>query len=216
MEYKEERLRLINSLKYQGLSQEILDAMYRVPRHLFVPSESQIDAYVDAPIMIGQNQTISAPHMVAMMCDLLDLSEGQVVLEVGAGSGYHAAVISELVGESGHVYSIECIEELVNFSRNNLKNAGYSNVTVIHGDGSEGYPEYAPYDRILVTAGAPDVPDSLLNHLKPEGILVIPVGFYFQDLYQIKKELDGSISKNEKGGVMFVPLIGKYGFNMKS
>ncbi|WP_292485044.1 protein-L-isoaspartate O-methyltransferase [Methanohalobium sp.] len=216
MEYKEERLRLIDSLKYQGLSQEILDAMYRVPRHFFVPSDSLIDAYVDAPIMIGQNQTISAPHMVAMMCDLLDLNEGHVVLEVGTGSGYHAAVISELVGESGHVYSIECTEELVNFSRNNLKNAGYSNVTVIHGDGSEGYPEYAPYDRILVTAGAPDVPDSLLNQLKPEGILVIPVGFYFQDLYQIKKELDGSISKNEEGGVMFVPLTGKYGFNMKS
>ncbi|MFP4655597.1 MAG: protein-L-isoaspartate O-methyltransferase [Methanohalobium sp.] len=212
MEYEMERSRLVKSLKYQGVGQKVLDAMTRVPRHLFVPPEYQRDAYIDAPLMIGHNQTISAPHMVAIMCDLLDLKEGQVILEIGTGSGYHAAVISEIVGESGHVYSIECIKELVDFSRNNLENTGYNNVTVIHGDGSEGCPEHAPYERILVTAGAPDIPDSLIDQLKSGGIMVIPVGLYFQELYLIKKELDGSISKNDKGGVMFVPLTGKYGF----
>lgn len=212
MEYEKERSRLVKSLKYQGVGQKVLDAMSRVPRHHFVPPEYQRDAYIDAPLVIGNNQTISAPHMVAIMCDLLDLKEGQVVLEIGTGSGYHAAVISEIVGESGHVYSIECIKELVDFSKKNLENEGYNNVTVIHGDGSDGYPEYAPYERILVTAGAPEIPESFMKQLKPGGLMIIPVGFYFQELYLVKKEHDGTISKKEKGGVMFVPLTGKYGF----
>jgi protein-L-isoaspartate(D-aspartate) O-methyltransferase len=143
------------------------------------------------------------------MCDLLDIQNGMKVLEVGAGSGYHAAVMAVLAG-SGHVYAVEIIEGLASFARENLKKAGITNVTVIISDGSAGLPEFAPYDRINVACAAPEILSSLTEELKPGGKLVIPVGQYYQELYLVTKT-DG-LKKEAKGGVVFVPLIGKKGF----
>ena len=127
-----------NREAYLLLKENIRDAMLRVPRHKFVPEYEQKAAYIDRPLEIGHGQTISAPHMVAMMCELLELSKGHKVLEIGSGSGYNAAVMGELVGKSGHVYTVERIESLANFARDNLKKTGYNNVTVLLEDGSMG------------------------------------------------------------------------------
>ncbi|SFM69101.1 protein-L-isoaspartate O-methyltransferase [Methanolobus profundi] len=213
MEYERERTLLIRSLAEQGVSERTLKAMKKVPRHLFVPSIHASRAYVDSPLPIGHAQTISAPHMVAMMCDLLELKEGQKILEIGAGSGYNAAVMAEIIGKKGQIYSIERLEKLAVFAHENLENAGYSNVEVILGDGSLGWPDNAPYDRICVTASAPDTPHPLIEQLKPGGIMVIPEGEGYQRLYIIRKSPDGEVTKQDWGGVIFVPLVGHHGFN---
>jgi protein-L-isoaspartate(D-aspartate) O-methyltransferase len=210
--FEEMRKRLIKGLEFYISEEKVRKAMLRVPRHKFIPEYEREEAYIDAPLDIGYGQTISAPHMVAIMCELLELSEGHKVLEIGSGSGYNAAVMGELVGKSGHVYTVERIEPLVHFARENLKETGYNNVTLILEDGSMGYSRYAPYDRISVTCAAPHVPEPLLEQLKPGGIMVIPVGNYSQELIRIKKDGEGNIHKEKKGGVVFVPLIGKYGF----
>ncbi len=209
MEFEIQKNRLIEDLRLHGIRERVLEAMRRVPRHLFVPEREQKNAYVDHPLSIGWGQTISAPHMVAIMCDLLDIRDGMNVLEIGAGSGYHAAVMAELAG-SGHVYAVELIEGLALFASKNLKKAGISNVTVIVEDGSLGLPGFAPYDRISVPCAAPDIPDTLTDQLKPGGKLVIPVGRAIQELYLVTK-ING-IKKEAKGGVVFVPLVGKKGF----
>jgi protein-L-isoaspartate(D-aspartate) O-methyltransferase len=208
--YKEERVRMAELLRIHGIGEEVLEAMKRVERHLFVPSHFRDQAYDDYPLPIGGNQTISAPHMVAMMCDYLELKEGEKVLEIGTGSGYHVAVIAEIIGEKGYVYSIERIKELVEFSKENLKKAGYRNVSVIPGDGTLGLPEHAPFDKISVTCAAPDVPPPLLEQLKVGGKMVIPIGKYMQELYLIEKK--NGVEKKRKCDVVFVPLVGKYGF----
>ncbi|MEZ5335738.1 MAG: protein-L-isoaspartate O-methyltransferase [Methanolobus sp.] len=213
MEYERERSSLIKSLGEQGVSEKTLKAMKKVPRHLFVPSIHTSHAYVDSPLPIGHAQTISAPHMVAMMCDLLELEEGLKILEIGSGSGYNAAVMAEIIGSKGHIYSIERIDKLAAFARENLEKAGYPNVEVILADGSLGLPGHAPYDRISVTASAPDTPLPLIEQLKPGGIMVLPEGEGYQCLYIIRKSLDGEVSKKNCGGVVFVPLIGHHGFN---
>jgi protein-L-isoaspartate(D-aspartate) O-methyltransferase len=214
MEYERERKKLVNSLREYNISEKTLNAMKKVPRHLFVPSVQTANAYVDHPLPIGYAQTISAPHMVAMMCDLLDLQEGFKVLEIGAGSGYNAAVMAEVIGSKGDIYSIERLEKLAVFAQENLKKAGYSNVEIINGDGSLGLPEHAPYDRICVTASAPCTPLPLVEQLKPGGMMVLPEGKTYQRLYLIKKDMDGNITKEDRGGVIFVPLVGNHGFNM--
>ena len=153
--------------------------------------------------------------MVAIMNEVLELAPGLKVLEVGAGSGYHAATIAEIVGPEGHVFTIERVEELVQFARQNLERAGYSDrVTLIQGDGSLGYDERAPYDRIVVTAAAPEVPPKLVEQLKRGGILVVPVGgrFFPQELVRIRKKPDGRVERSSLGGVAFVPLVGEHGF----
>jgi protein-L-isoaspartate(D-aspartate) O-methyltransferase len=210
--FEEMRKCLIKGLKFYISEEKVRKAMLRVPRHKFIPEYEQEEAYIDAPLDIGYGQTISAPHMVAIMCELLELSEGHKVLEIGSGSGYNAAVMGELVGKSGHVYTVERIEPLVHFARENLKETGYNNVTVILEDGSMGYSRYAPYDRISVTCAAPHIPEPLLEQLKLGGIMVIPVGNYSQELIRIKTDSEGNTHKEKKGGVVFVPLIGKYGF----
>lgn len=159
--------------------------------------------------------------MVAIMNEALQLEVGNKVLEVGAGSGWHAATVAEIVAptdgsrsEWGHVYTVEIIEGLAELAKRNIMKAGYADrVTIICGDGSMGYPERSPYDRILVTAAAPDIPSPLLEQLKPGGIMVIPVGgaHLFQSLVRIRKSLSGEILKENLGGVAFVPLTGKYG-----
>jgi protein-L-isoaspartate(D-aspartate) O-methyltransferase len=159
--------------------------------------------------------------MVAIMNEALQLEVGHKVLEVGAGSGWHAATIAEIVAPSdaprsewGHVYTVEIIEALAEFARKNIMQAGYGDrVTVICADGSMGYPEKAPYDRILVTAAAPDIPKPLIEQLKFGGIMLIPVGnvHFFQNLIKVTKNADGGIIRENLGGVAFVPLTGRYG-----
>ncbi|MDY9927081.1 protein-L-isoaspartate O-methyltransferase [Methanosarcina sp.] len=211
-EFEKLRKLLVERLKDIVLEEKVLKAMLRVPRHRFVPEYEQRAAYTDRPLEIGYGQTISAPHMVAIMCKILELSEGHKVLEIGAGSGYNAAVMAELVGKTGHVYTVERIEPLVNFARKNLEETGYDNVTVLLKNGSMGYPRYAPYDRIAVTCAAPSIPETLLEQLKPGGIMVIPVGNYSQELIRVKKDSSGNIHKKRKGEVIFVPMLGKHGF----
>ena len=150
------------------------------------------------------------------MNEALELRHGMKVLEVGAGSGYHAATLGEIVGDAGHVFAIEYVDKLVAIARSNLDRAGYANrVTLVQGDGSLGYAERAPYDRILVTAAAPKVPPALLEQLKPNGVLVVPVGgkTFPQELIRVWKMPDGTLDRKSLGGVAFVPLIGKYGFS---
>ena len=153
--------------------------------------------------------------MAAIINEALELEPGLKVLEVGGGSGYHAATVAEQVRPNGHVYTIELLAELVVIARRNLERAGYTDlVTLVQGDGSLGYKQHAPYDRILVTAAAPKVPAILIDQLNPLGILVIPVGgrWFPQELLEIRKSADGRTHRKSLGGVAFVPLIGKEGF----
>ena len=162
--YKEKRDDLVDSLIRRGYIQSkfVEKAMRKVPRHEFVPERVKKRAYIDSPQPIGEGQTISAPHMVAMMVENLDIEEGQKVLEVGGGMGYHAAVIAEIVGEEGEVYSIEYVASLAKTAQRKVESVGYHNVKIIQGDGSSGYGKDAPYDRISVACGAPFV---LLQYL---------------------------------------------------
>jgi protein-L-isoaspartate(D-aspartate) O-methyltransferase len=193
------------------IDDRVIEAMARVPRELFLPEQLRSHAYDDTPQPIGWGQTISAPHMVAIMCDLLDLEDGMTVLEVGGGSGYHAAVMADLVGPTGLVYSIERIPELVAVARENLKKARAFNVIMVEGDGSLGLPEHAPYDRISVAATAPKVPEPLKQQLKsPGGRMIIPVGTGYQELVLVTRK--NGFSTEERMGVIFVPLIGEHGF----
>lgn len=210
MEFEVKRNRLIEGLRQHNISERVLAAMKSIPRHLFVPERELENAYGDYPLPIGCDQTISAPHMVAIMCDLLDIQDGMKVLEIGAGSGYHAAVMAVLAG-SGHVYTVERIDSLASYARDNLKKAGLKNVTVIVDDGSLGLPGFAPYDRISVAAASPEILKTLTDQLKYEGKLVIPVGKHYQELYLVTKT-DG-LKKEAKGGVVFVPLVGKKGYS---
>jgi len=206
------REQLLGSLR-DNIKESVISAMSRVKRELFVPEALKSRAYDDTPLPIGLNQTISAPHMVAIMCDLLDLEPGMTVLEVGGGSGYHAAVMAEMVGPKGWVYSVERMPHLVVVARENLEKAGIENVTMIQADGSIGLPEYAPYDRISVAATAPKIPEPLKQQLKVGGKMVIPVGQNYQDLYLVTRK--NGFSVEEKMGVIFVPLIGEEGFKEK-
>lgn len=193
------------------INDRVIEAMSRVPRELFVPDSFKSESYYDMPLPLGLGQTISAPHMVAIMCEILDLQEGMTVLEVGGGSGYHAAVMAYLVGPKGHIYSMERIPELVVKARENISKVGVTNVTMIEGDGSIGLPEHAPYDRISVAATAPHVPEPLKQQLRVGGKMVIPVGIGYQELVLVIRK-NGFVTE-EKMGVAFVPLIGKEGFH---
>jgi protein-L-isoaspartate(D-aspartate) O-methyltransferase len=193
-----------------GTSARVLEAMAKVPRERFMPDDVRDFAYEDTPLHLGHGQTISAPSMVAIMCDVLDVRNGNRVLDVGTGWGYHAALLSALA-DQGTVYSMERIPELAEDARKILKELGFNNVTVITGDGSEGLPEYAPYDRINVAAAAPQVPPALTEQLAEGGRMVVPVGRYLQELILVEKK-NGKVLTSQKGGVAFVPLVGKAGF----
>ncbi len=206
--------RTVENLVREGLikSDAVRRAFLKYPRYLFVEKRYRAYAHVDEPLPIPAGQTVSAPHMVAIMLELAGLERGMNVLEVGTGSGWNAALVTELVKTD--VYTIERIPELVEFARRNLEGAGVKSVHVILGDGSKGFPPKAPYDRILVTAGAPEVPRPLVEQLKPGGKLIIPVGSYhlWQELLEVIKRPDGSVEVKNRGGVAFVPLIGEYGW----
>jgi protein-L-isoaspartate(D-aspartate) O-methyltransferase len=207
---------LVDSLVRRGyvVSSAVEKAMRRVPREEFLPDSFRADAYIDTPLPIGDGQTISAPHMVAIMAERLDLAPGLKVLEIGAGSGYHAAVCAEIVAPDGHIYTMERISSLAEFAEGNLKKTGYSGlVTVIFGDGTRGLPEKAPFDRIFVAAGAPDIPKPLTEQLADGGSLLVPVGGrYYQDLIKVRRR-GSRFEKENLGGCVFVPLIGEYGYH---
>ena len=192
------------------LSDRVLAAVTKVPRHRFVPASQEYGAYQDRPLAIGSGQTISQPFIVALMTDLMDTTAGDRVLEVGTGSGYQAAILSELVAE---VYTIEIIEPLGREAATRFAKMGYRNIRAKIGDGYQGWSEHAPFDSIMVTAAARDVPQPLVEQLKPGGRLVIPVGSQLggQTLYVIQKQADGGTTKRAVLAVRFVPLTDKSG-----
>jgi len=165
---------------------------------------------VDTPLDIGNGQTISAPHMVAIMCEALDIKKGQKILEIGTGSGYHAAIVAQLVGTTGTVYTIERFESLATTAKHNLEEIKCPNVIVEIGDGSCGLPAHQPYDRIYVTCAAPDIPQPLIDQLQDPGKLLIPVGDMFCELTILQKEKQKQ-TIHHLGGCVFVPLVGRYG-----
>jgi len=193
----------------EELSEQVYAAIGKVPRHEFVPADMKLHAYLNSPLPIEHEQTISQPYIVALMTDLANLSKDSIVLEVGTGSGYQAAVLAELVQ---HVYTIEIVEALGMTARTNLRRLGYDNVTVRIGDGYHGWEEHAPFDAILVTAAAEHIPVPLLAQLRPGGRLVIPIGreFAAQALMLVEKMADGRIVQHEVLPVGFVPLTGKH------
>ena len=214
---------LIRRLMAEGIlrSPNVIRAMRMVSRESFLPESLRGQYYIDAPLPIGWGQTASAPHMVSIMNEALQLEVGHKVLEVGAGSGWHAATVAEIIAPAdqlkqrwGHVYTTEIIRDLADCARENLEKAGYADrVTIIHSDGSQGYSVEAPYDRILVTAAAPEIPKPLTDQLESDGgILLIPVGstYYYQTLYRITRT-NSKLTREDLGGVAFVPLTGKYG-----
>ncbi|MCK4456550.1 MAG: protein-L-isoaspartate O-methyltransferase [Thermoplasmata archaeon] len=213
MSYEEERERMVQKLIRAAHihSPRVVEAMRKIPRHYFVDIGKM--AYVDSPMSIGDGQTISAPHMVGIMLEALDLRDGQKVLEVGGGSGYHAALVGEIIGRKGTVYSVERIEGLALKARSALERVGLSErVSIIVADGSLGLPEHAPYERVFVTCAAPAIPEPLVDQLEEGGKLLIPVGgTYLQDLVLGTKKR-GRIKKKSHGGCVFVPLVGRHGF----
>lgn len=190
----------------------LLEAMRVVPRHAFVPKEKQALAYEDFPLPIGKGQTISQPFIVALMTELLELTGTENVLEVGTGSGYQAALLGQL---AARVHTIERYGELARHAQEVLKNLEIHNVFVHEGDGSEGWPEAAPYDAIVVTAAAPHTPQPLLDQLAEGGRLVTPIGDRFMQNLQVWKRHGDDFSNKKNIPVAFVPLRGKHGWESK-
>lgn len=189
----------------QAFAARVMDVFREVPRHEFVPEELRASAYDNGALPIGEGQTISQPYIVALMTDLLEPEQDDVILEVGTGSGYQAAILSRLVRQ---VYSMEIIEALATAARKRLQRLGYANVEVRSADGYHGWIEHAPYDGILVTAAAPSIPEPLIEQLKPGGRLVIPVGlpYDYQELMLVEKKPDQQVETRSILGVAFVPL----------
>ncbi len=192
-----------------ALDSRVMEAMRKVPRHKFVPTDIRPFAYENGPLSIGFGQTISQPYIVALMTDMLSPSEQDSILEVGCGSGYQAAVLSQLVKQ---IYSIEIVSELGEQARQRLRQLGYHNVSIRIGDGYYGWQEHAPFDGIIVTAAAPFIPTALVDQLKPGGRLVIPVGlpYMHQELLLLKKDEQGEIKTTKVLDVAFVPLTGEH------
>ncbi len=188
----------------------LIEAMLKVPRHVFVEEAMAAQAYSDTPLPIGEKQTISQPYMVALMTELLELSGKEKVLEIGTGSGYQAAILATL---ADRVYTVERIRPLALKARRALDSLGLLNVNIKISDGTIGWEEEAPFDAIIVTAGAPTVPEKLVEQLAPGGRLVIPVGNQFEQiLVRVIKQDDGSLVRENVAGCRFVKLVGKYGW----
>ncbi|WP_135852207.1 protein-L-isoaspartate(D-aspartate) O-methyltransferase [Halorussus salinus] len=224
-DYAQARERMVERLAArEGFADATLDAMGSVPRHEFVPSSNRDRAYEDRPLPIGSDQTISAPHMVAAMADLLDLDSGESVLEIGTGCGYHAAVTAELVGPA-NVYSVEYHESLAERTRQRLDRLGYGEISVRVGDGHDGWPEFAPYDAAYLTCAAPEFPTAVVEQVRPEGRLLGPLESGTgriadgqagsgrsprraggQRLVFARRRADGSLDYETHGGVRFVPM----------
>lgn len=188
------------------LDERVMQAMRSVPRHEFVPDDQRALAYINGPLAIGHGQTISQPYIVALMTDLLNVNEDSIVLEVGTGSGYQAAVLSTIVKK---VYTLEIIPELLTTAEEKFKRLGYNNIEAKLADGHDGWPEHAPYDGIIVTAAAQEIPEALVEQLKPNANLVIPVNQSFgpQELLLVHKQENGEIITQDILAVAFVPLV---------
>jgi protein-L-isoaspartate(D-aspartate) O-methyltransferase len=188
----------------------VLEAFRKVPRHEFVPEDLRQSAYNDYPLPIGENQTISQPYMVALMTECLKLKDGEKVLEIGTGSGYQAAILGEIAGE---VYSVERFKDLADKASEILHSLGYKNIHIKAGDGTLGWSEFAPYDGIVVTAGAPGVPESLVKQLKDGGRLVIPIDSGgFGQILTLVERVGHTTRQSDICACTFVPLIGKEGW----
>lgn len=212
MDYEKSRKNMVeNQLASRGISDpRVLEVMGKVPRHLFVEEALIGQAYNDHPLPIGQKQTISQPYIVALMTQALMLREDDRVLEIGTGSGYQTAILAELAHK---VYSIERIRELTQKARRVLDELGYFNVLYKVGDGSRGWKEHAPFDAIIVTAGAPSVPQPLVDQLAMDGRLVVPVGDrYSQELIVVERIKEG-VRKTNLGGCRFVDLVGEHAWD---
>lgn len=207
-----EKTHLIQRLIDAGYlsSPNVIEAMKQIPRELFIPEKEKKYSYADTPLEIGYGQTISAPHMVAIMAEALDINEKSKILEIGTGTGYHAAIVAHIAKE-GHVYTIERVKGLIEKARKNMEMLHIKNVTIIKGDGSIGLSKYAPYNRIYATCAAPSISPFLLNQLVKHGKLLIPVGRTFCKLLLLEK--NDNIREKDLGGCAFVPMIGKEGYN---
>ena len=205
--------RLIKHLRLKGIGTEaVLDAFRKVPRHLFVDGAMYAQAYDDNALPIGCGQTISQPYVVALMTQCLDVKTDQKILEIGTGSGFQTAILAQF---SRRVYTIERHRELGDAARKRLRAMGYENVVFKIGDGTKGWPQFAPFDRIIVTAGAPAVPQSFVKQLAEGGIMVIPRGDRGYQELEIYSKHGADIDKRVMGGVVFVPLIGQEGWKEK-
>lgn len=223
--FAEKRQRAVEDLRKQGIlrSPEMIRAMNVVPREEFLPNNVKSYAYVDSPIPIGHGQTTSALHMTALFCEYGRMKLGQRVLEVGGGCGYMSCVYAEIVANSqrekeswGHVWSAEIVPELAKYGAGNVKRLGYADrVTFLEADASEGLEGTKPFDLIIVTSAAPDIPSELTDQLSKGGVLLIPVGGaqFYQELMKVTKDREGSLTRESLGGVAFVPMRGKRGWN---
>lgn len=212
LDFEEQRRVMVEEqIRKRGIAAaRVLEAMLAVPRHAFVPPEHLAEAYADRPVAIGAGQTISQPFMVAAMAEALELADGECVLEVGAGSGYQAAVLSLLAREA---HAVETHASLAIGARERLARLGYANVQIHVGDGTLGWPEAAPFDAILVTAAAPAIPPPLVEQLAEGGRLVIPVGSaQNQELCRLRKRGDQTTAAETLYACRFVPLVGRYGW----
>jgi len=213
-DFQRERQAMVeDQLRRRGISDpRVLEAMGKVPRHLFVPEGYQDSAYDDRPLPIGEGQTISQPYMVAIMTESLELKGRERVLEIGTGSGYQAAILAELARE---LFTMERIPSLTQNAQKVLREQGYKNIFFRTGDGSRGWPEEAPFDGIIVTAGAPEIPPTFKSQLAEGGRLVIPTGpRYTQTLYKLTRQGD-HFAEEDITGCVFVPLVGEYGWEEK-
>lgn len=206
--YEVARERMVRTVASRVDDDRVLEALESVPRHAFVPPNRRTSAYEDRPLPIGDGQTISAPHMVAIMADTLDLEPGTEVLEIGTGCGYHAAVTAAMVGAK-HVHSVEYSADLAERARDQLAAIGYGDVSVRTGDGRDGWPEHAPYDAAYFTCATPTFPDPVVEQLRPGGQLLAPIGTGFQTLVEATKREGGGLERTEHGGVRFVVMRGE-------
>ena len=206
-DFEREREQLVERLAGRIDDGATLEALRSVPRHEFVPEGRRGKAYADRPLPIGDDQTISAPHMVGIMVELLDADPGDDVLEIGTGCGYHAAVTAEVVGPE-HVYSVEYSEELARRARETLAELGYGDISVRVGDGREGWPEHAPYDAAYLTCAAEELPEAVAEQLRPGGVALAPIGTARQTLKRFRKREDGGFDVETHGGVRFVQMRG--------
>lgn len=190
-------------------NEKVLTAFRKVPRHKFVPGDLEKSAYEDRPLPVGEDQTISQPYIVALMTEILDITPEDRILEIGTGSGYQSAILAELAKE---VNSIERFQVLAKRSQDLLLELGYKNIKIKTGDGTLGWQEYAPYDAIIITAAAPKIPQPLIEQLKPEGLMVLPIGAGLSQSLTLVQKINAKLKFRELCSCTFVPLIGEYGW----
>jgi protein-L-isoaspartate(D-aspartate) O-methyltransferase len=220
MDLQLQRIEMVLRYSMIGILQNdaLIKAMLKVPREQFIPKENILDTYADKhfPIPGNGRQTISAPYTYAIFYENLELKKGEKILEIGTGSGYGAAIAQEVVGLEGKVITIEINEKTYYFAKKNLRKAGYKDIMVVLGDGSEGYYPEAPYDKISITAACPEIPRTLIKQLESPGKLIGPVGppkyILGQDLILLEKKINGEIDRNNLLKMLYVPLLGKYGW----